>query len=705
MTTKGIIELATLYAEAGFTIIKLKGKKPVAVNWTKANYLFEEEISDFLGNWGDNYGVVIDKNHIVIDVDPRSFKDNDDPHIRLFKEADVDIKQHAFIVQTGGEMPGLHIYFKLPLYFKNKIREKQKEYPGLEFKTKGRQVVGAGSTHPDTQNIYKALNAGQAITNIQVIPESLLNIISKPEVKSKETKPIKDCQDDKKQVVDRYIDILKHCPPAIEGDGGDLTTYQVACKGRDLGLSENKTFELLEKYYNHRCRPPWTIKELKEKVTNAYAYAAGDIGNDLPENDFEKIEGEKPFWVGMKYGAWDQSENGNLKGTQNNVKNFFLRSGSPLMNTVIYDDFNHRFKTIKKFPWWPENAHPKKYGTVLGDGDIEELSTWFSIEQRFNPTLGNIGAAVRSLAKRKRIHPIKDSIRSIKWDQVSRLETWLIDYAKAEDTKLTREVSKVTILQAVNRVFDPGCQADLVLILEGDQGIGKSSIVRILGGDYYADVIIDPRNKDTVVSIQGKWIIEQSEMVFTRKGEAESIKRFLTLVCDDTRLPYAQHAEPLDRQCVFIGTVNKDATGEYLNDPTGNRRFWPVEIGTVDLKGLKKIREQLFAEALDRLWNGEKPYIDKKEILELGRIEQAKRQSTDAYQDIIAGWVMENKLEFITTKDVWEYALKGNPATLNGGHQRRIANCLKNLNYELKSMREDGKVKRGYYNKRFVKKE
>jgi len=697
--TEEMIRLATLYAEAGFTILKNTGKKCFVKRWSKTPYRFPEEIEEYLENWHDNFGVLVGNNHLIIDVDPRNFAEDDKPHTRLFKEAGIKITDYAAVVQTGGAQPGLHLYLKLPKG--HKIRKDQKKYQGVEFKTNG-QVLGAGGTHPETKKIYKFLDIGLDIGAIKEAPKALLDIIAGPAPKEKKTKDVESVQDTNPQIIERYIDILNTCKPAVEGENGDGTTFAVACKGRDLGLSVDKTFQLMAQYYNPRCIPPWALPELKTKVKNAHSYAKGSKGNDLPEADFEVIEVKKTncFWEGFKKKPWDKTDTGTVKGTVNNITNYFLEPG-PLNNCIKHDDHVHKIKIVKRMPYWSSSDILEKYGNIFTKHEVERLRSWFSREKRFNPQVKTIGEAIRPLSMGKRMHPLKDYLTGLKWDKKARVETWLIDCAGAIDTDLTREVSKVTLLQAVNRIYEPGCQADLVLVLEGAQGIGKSSVVRILGGEYYADILIDPRNKDTVVAMQGQWIIEQSEMVFTRKGEAEAIKRFLTLIHDDIRLPYAEESEKIKRQCVFIGTVNKDATGEYLNDTTGNRRFWPIEISQVKFKKLTAMRDQLFAEAYERLLNGEKPYIDDPEMLHLGRIEQAKRQSTDAYQEIIGDWIAASKPSFVTTKEVWVYALKGQEAVLNGGHQRRIANCLKNLCYELKSTRVEGKVKRGYYNKRF----
>ena len=300
----------------------------------------------------------------------------------------------------------------------------------------------------------------------------------------------------------------------------------------------------------------------------------------------------------------------------------------------------------------------------------------------------------------KRTHPVREYLRALTWDRKSRLETWLINNTGAEDTELTRKGSKIMLLQAVARVVNPGCQCDVVFTLEGEQGIGKSSLVRILGGEYYADVPVQPDNKDTVLAMQGKWFLEMSEMVVQKKAGADAIKSFLTKPYDRLRAPYASKPEDIKRQSVFIGTINLDATKEYLNDPTGNRRFWPIDLKDreIDRQGLQKIRDQLFAEAYHRIVEkGELWHLTDKSMVKKLNTEQKARQMSDGWIPAIQEWI-ENQY-FVTGIEAYEGALNGNRSTYKRLESTRMAQCLRELGYDADSQRVSGKLTRGYSNK------
>jgi len=232
----------------------------------------------------------------------------------------------------------------------------------------------------------------------------------------------------------------------------------------------------------------------------------------------------------------------------------------------------------------------------------------------------------------------------------------------------------------IGRIYNPGCKFDYVLVLEGAQGIGKSTTCAILGGDWFGDAPVDPKDKDCIPYIHSKWVIELSEMVTTRKTEADRLKNFLSRQEDDVRLPYARTRQRFPRQCIFIGTINPDDVG-YLTDVTGNRRFWPVFCHKFDLNGLKKDRQQLLAEAVVLYKAGESLTLPHNLVQE-GEAEAMKRLAEDPWQWIIAEWMESNpEVSEVTTQHVYRNILGGNVQAMHTGHQRRIATSLRNLGW------------------------
>ena len=326
---------AIYYADAGFTLTKLKGKIPVdengnyATDWQYSDYQFSAAVKEDFKDWKGNFGIVLGKYDLVIDVDPRNFEEGDKPHVRLFQDAGIDIKQYAAIVKTGSG--GLHIYLKTD--GKTYIKEIQKKYKGLEFKSRGRQVVGATCIHPDTKQSYCLLGA-MALDNIDLCPQVLLDIISSPEPEES-GEDIEGNTDDLEVVVEQYTAILQNSEPAIEGQNGDHATYLIACRGRDLGLTSDKITELMTKYYNPRCLPPWSDRALKSKVRNVFRYASGAKGGALPEADFNKISSKKKPQHPLKK-AWRKYKNDPTKLLKEltNVTNYFYDYDSELYDSL-----------------------------------------------------------------------------------------------------------------------------------------------------------------------------------------------------------------------------------------------------------------------------------------------------------------------------------------------------------------------------------
>ena len=212
------------------------------------------------------------------------------------------------------------------------------------------------------------------------------------------------------------------------------------------------------------------------------------------------------------------------------------------------------------------------------------------------------------LATQNSFNSCKDYFLSLKWDGTPRLDTFLHRYCGAEDTELHTQIGRKFMAAAIQRVMIPGAKFDFILTLEGAQGAGKSSFARILAGDdRFTDCVhLGDDPKIILEQTQGKWIVEIPELVGLSKRETERVKAALTRQVDVARLAYERTASQMPRQFVFIGTTNAD---RYLIDATGNRRFWPVKVGKIDLDGLAADRDQLWAEAVHLVSKGEKLFL------------------------------------------------------------------------------------------------
>ena len=189
---------------------------------------------------------------------------------------------------------------------------------------------------------------------------------------------------------------------------------------------------------------------------------------------------------------------------------------------------------------------------------------------------------------------MRDYLKSLKWDSEPRIERWLIDYLGVGDSEFAWAVGKRWLISAVARIFQPGCQADHTLLLEGDQGIKKSTALRVLtGADWFTDHISDLDSKDSRIDLHGKWIVELGELSAIRRSLTERVKSFLTATSDHFRPPYGRSAIDVKRQNVFAGSVNDENP---FTDETGDRRFWPVRCGTIFTDKIAEHRDQIWAE-------------------------------------------------------------------------------------------------------------
>ena len=266
------------------------------------------------------------------------------------------------------------------------------------------------------------------------------------------------------------------------------------------------------------------------------------------------------------------------------------------------DMFANRIVYGVDSPWGPKrNDH-------VQDIDVTLIKHWLGTgDFNIEPSKDAIFEATDFIAHKERVHPVREWLTSLKWDGKSRISTWIKDYCQGEaEEPYLSEVSKKFLCAMVRRVFEPGCQWDYTLVLEGDQGKYKSSIARAIASDkWFLDNLPDLRDKDSMLNLQGKWLIELGELTNVKRSDFNLVKQYLVRRIDTVRPHYGRIMSDVPRQSVFIGTVND---GQYLKDPTGNRRFWPVKVGLCNVGALKKVRDQLFAEAMS---------IYKKEVLML----------------------------------------------------------------------------------------
>jgi putative DNA primase/helicase len=250
-----------------------------------------------------------------------------------------------------------------------------------------------------------------------------------------------------------------------------------------------------------------------------------------------------------------------------------------------------------------------------------------------------------------------------------------------KQTNYSKAVGKKTLCAAVARAYRPGVKFDHMLILEGEQGIGKSTAVNILAGEWYVDLMLKTDSKDTVQLVNSGWILEVSEMAGLRKQEIESLKAFISRPTDSIRPPFGRTPVNYPRRSIFIGTINPTSIG-YLNDETGNRRYWPVLCTKVKMIGLRRDREQIFAEALVEYRNGEKLYLTDLATIEQAMRIQETRSMVHPWQQVVREYLTQNDITRTTVKDLFLDAVNGDVSRFRYTERALIINIMRQLGWQ-----------------------
>jgi predicted P-loop ATPase len=286
-----------------------------------------------------------------------------------------------------------------------------------------------------------------------------------------------------------------------------------------------------------------------------------------------------------------------------------------------------------------------------------------------------------------RFHPVRDYLNGLVWDGTPRMPSLFPSYFGAGDTDYARAIGSMFLVSMVARIFDPGCKADHLPVIEGPQGILKSAACQVLGGEWFSDNLPDiTTGKDASQHLRGKWLIEVSEMHAMSRAEAAQLKAFITRTTERYRPSYGRKEVVEPRQCVFVGTTNRDT---YLRDETGGRRFWPIKAGTINISKLEFDRDQLLAEALVRYREGASWWPDKDFECQHIMPQQAARYEADAWEDTIHEF-LDNK-EKVTVGQVAREALHIETSRIGTADQRRIAAALEQLGWKRQPQSWDGK--------------
>lgn len=337
-----------------------------------------------------------------------------------------------------------------------------------------------------------------------------------------------------------------------------------------------------------------------------------------------------------------------------------------------YDEFADRVRWARPVPDMPGLAAPRP-GDDLSDHHVLYVHHWLAKKRRVAFSKQSIQDALEAAAKLNTRHPVRDYLDSLRWDGTRRAATWLRDYLGAPDEDYVHATGRWWLISAVARIMNPGVQADHLLVLEGDQGSGKSTAVGILGGDWFLASLPDITSKDAAAVLQGHWIVEIGELDAFRGAAGTRVKDWVTRRVDSYRPAYGRFTVRRARQCVFIGTTNE---GNYLTDATGARRFWPVRCRGLQREDLQRDRSQIWAEALTYYEAGEE-FHPSAELLPAISEQQEERYAGDEWERQIGAWIGDRS-DF-TVGEILAGALSLEPSKWDRSAQIRAGICLKRL--------------------------
>lgn len=382
----------------------------------------------------------------------------------------------------------------------------------------------------------------------------------------------------------------------------------------------------------------------------------------------------------------------NIKGIRENV--YFAFNADPaLAELVRFNEFSHRLDKTRPAPWG---------GTAGKWQALDDLRLANYLAEAHGLIVGNpmtIQQAVIMAANDLAYNPMQDYFNGLVWDGVERRKHWLVDVLGAEASEYTEKVGTYFLLSMVARVFEPGCQMDYMLVLQGAQGARKSSVLKILAGEYYAGGTFRIGDKDSMQVLQGRLLFNFNEMDAMGRAESTAVKSFVTERVDVFRAPYAQTFSEFPRNCVLTGDTNQD---DFLKDATGDRRSWVIHCGDIDPQVMANQRDQLFAEAVHFYQRGEQRYPDRDEEKRLFVPQQDRWKFVDVWQDALAKYVNSNQKvegfdgnmkaggildncdrEFFSTQELLTKALNQDIAKVDraGSQQRAVGNAMKALGF------------------------
>lgn len=634
-------DAAIEYAKKGFAVFPLKyrDKVPLTRNGCKDATTDAAQIKAWWQKYPNaNIGLAtgsVSQNVFVIDLDI-----DEDRGIDGYHSLEDWQREHGDFPETWTAITGrggYHLYYR----GNGKIKNRAGIIDGVDIRGNGGYVVAPPSIHkngnryeweysPDEFEIAKADN------NV----EYFLN------------------HDDQKQSTAFTM------PNIVAAGQRNQMLFRFACMMQAKGASDQSVFAATMAENESTCSPPLTEQEVRIIVSSATKYDKGkpihidSEGVAARENKDDVIGNPERV---LNFLDCNHDKDGNIKSVKQFVHNFeiVMDKDDRFAGKIRFNEFAQQLYLCGNVPWENEN-NCRAWSSHDDSALFSLIQADYGLKSR-----QDFADALKNVSMRNKFHPVRELLDSLTWDGKEHIRSLLPEYLGAEDSDYTYQVMRLWMLGAVSRVYKPGSKFDYTIILQGSQGIGKSTFLKLMALDdsWFNDSLDSLDSDKAVQSLTGSWIIELAELKSLARtaGGVESVKRFLTATQDKYRIPYERRADTFYRQCVFAGTTNKD---DFLQDETGNRRFLIVQTG------VKKPSKSLFvpeimdaiklawAEAV-HIWKNEKPQLilpeaymqEAKELQEANMADDGKRGIIQEY--------LEGKTQ-VCAREIWEKALGEN---------------------------------------------
>lgn len=674
-----------------------RGKSPRDANWVVEKYAQGWAIREAAD--GYNVGVRLRDSDLVIDFDPRNLApDESAATVLAMLELEFGLDLNACpCVATGGG--GRHFYLRRApdVSIRNNLPGLSK---AIEFKSFGRQVVAPGSIHPNGTPYTWAVGSPDP-SKAPEAPRALLDAIAKPPPRSNgSAEPgaitvdeLKECLrqipvESYRKQHEEWLALLMACHSGTNGSAEGREAFIAWSIADPAYAADGDDIAYRWESFEPNAAGGITVGTLFHHLREAggvppHAKAADQFANV----EVAAEEGYQPLF--------DVNDSGVPRNTRNNANEAVKALGI----RPRFDEFRKRvvlsgnLSALRRaFPNASAVANDSTAAAVAGVA----RETW-----RLELDPGKVHEALFEQAIREPFHSLREWLESLEWDGKERLADWLVKYAGAEDCRYTWAVGCLTLLGAVARAFEPGIKFDTMLVLEGPQGASKSSLVKILGGEFTAEGLPAKElgHADVVDAMQGRWVIELAELESLRRMDVARLKAFISRTEDRARLAYMRATQDFPRQCVFIGTTNDSS---YLRDASGGRRFWPVKVGAIDLAGLERDRAQLWAEAV-RVWEegSGKPsslWLPR-ELWPVAEAEQEARRAVDPWEEWVAEWLDSKEVHerpSVGTVEVLSQACRKPRERQGQNDWARLRPIMERLGWKAADVRLNGRPVKGY---------